>query len=1280
MSAPVPLPSRLRRGLRLLFLLALTGYFAFGALVLGLRYWVVPRMGEYRQEVAEAVGRGLGVPVEIGALEGSWAGLRPRLLIHDVVLRGPDGAPALQLAEVEAVMGWSSLLRLSPVFHRIELAGPRLLVERGADGSLRVAGLPVQAGGGGGFADWLLGQGAIVVRDAQLAWLDRQRGAPLLVLDHVNLRLENRGGDHRFGFQALPPARLAGRLDLRGSLQGRDPTRPEDWRGQLYARLEGADLGGWQAWLDSPVPLAGRGEFEAWLDVAQGLPTGLRANLALAEARVQFQPELPVLDLLALRGQLTLASDATHRLVEAKGLSLATRDGLVIPATDFRAEERLGQRAGGSFRASRLDLATLTRLASHLPLPEGVNQRLTAFDPAGAVEGVALDWTGPAAAPAEWRGKARFQGIGVHSWHSLPGVAGISGEVEGSDQEGRVRIDSRGVVMDLPAVFAEPRLALASLRAEGGWRRRGERMQLFVDKAEFDNQDASGQAVGNYLVAADGPGVIDLSARLTRADGAAVWRYMPLVVNRDTRNWLQRSIVGGTAHDARLRLKGDLRDFPFVGGKDGQFQVRARIANARLEYALGWPAIDAIDGELLFEGAMMKISADRGRIFGVGLSRVSAVLPDLEAPEEIMTITGRAAGPTADFLRFVSESPVAERIQHFTDDMGAEGSGALDLELVMPLRRMEDTTVKGDYRFSANRLRVVRSLPPITEAAGRVAFTASTLAVPEARGKLFGEPLTLSGKTRADGAVVFTAAGALGGNAARQSFGFPFLEHVSGLAPWRSEITVQGRTAAVRVDSSLQGLASSLPAPFNKSATTEWPLRVDLEFHDGTVADRVRVALAPLGSAEILGRSGAEGWRAERGAIALQVPLKLPERGVVLAAALPELDVDAWRRLWSTLGNGEGNGGGEEGGTPFPLASISLQAHRLVAFDEDFHEFSLRASADGDSWQGSLKSRETEGDFRWRGAGQGALTARLSRLAVGRDGKTEAATGAGAGVDDPPSRSLPALDVTIQQFTLGDKALGRLGLQAHNRDAIWHLDAVNLVSPEGALNAKGLWRQGRGERTELDFRVETEDAGHFLTRLGYADALRRGKGAVDGRLEWAGPPTRIDYPSLGGRLNLLVENGQFRKLEPGVGRLLGVLSLQSLPRRITLDFRDVFSEGFAFDRISGSIDVAGGVMRTKDLEIRGPAARVALSGSADVPRETQDLLVRVQPTLSESVAVGAAASLVNPVVGVAAYLAQKVLSDPIEKLFAFEYRVTGHWQDPKVEKLTGQPAAAQPVR
>jgi uncharacterized protein YhdP len=186
--------------------------------------------------------------------------------------------------------------------------------------------------------------------------------------------------------------------------------------------------------------------------------------------------------------------------------------------------------------------------------------------------------------------------------------------------------------------------------------------------------------------------------------------------------------------------------------------------------------------------------------------------------------------------------------------------------------------------------------------------------------------------------------------------------------------------------------------------------------------------------------------------------------------------------------------------------------------------------------------------------------------------------------------------------------------------------------------------------------------------------VRGGNAKIEGRLAWSGSPQEFDYPTLSGDFVLEAAKGQFVKLEPGIAKLLGILSLQALPRRITLDFRDVFSEGLAFDSIRAPVAVVRGVASTEALRIESPSARVLMSGDVDLARETQKLRVRVSPHVAEGVSI-AGALLGGPVAGIAAYLAQKILRDPLEQLISFEYQVTGAWSEPQVTR-TERPAAA----
>jgi len=206
-------------------------------------------------------------------------------------------------------------------------------------------------------------------------------------------------------------------------------------------------------------------------------------------------------------------------------------------------------------------------------------------------------------------------------------------------------------------------------------------------------------------------------------------------------------------------------------------------------------------------------------------------------------------------------------------------------------------------------------------------------------------------------------------------------------------------------------------------------------------------------------------------------------------------------------------------------------------------------------------------------------------------------------------------------------------------------------------------------RTQLNFKLDSSDVGSLLGRMGYPGTVRAGVAQLEGKLAWNGPPTDIDYATMNGDLKLDVSKGQFLKLDPGAaGKLLGLISLQNLPRRITLDFKDVFSEGFAFDSIAGKMAVQKGVMRTERLQIDGPSARVVMRGDVDLKRETQKLNVNVLPEVGDTAALGVA--IVNPVAGAATWLANKVFQNPLSSMFGYNYLISGTWDDPKVERLS----------
>jgi uncharacterized protein (TIGR02099 family) len=629
--------------------------------------------------------------------------------------------------------------------------------------------------------------------------------------------------------------------------------------------------------------------------------------------------------------------------------------------------------------------------------------------------------------------------------------------------------------------------------------------------------------------------------------------------------------------------------------------------------------------------------------------------------QELLQISGEAEGATADFLEFIARSPVSAMINDFTEGMRAQGRGRLGLKLTLPLREINKSRVSGTYQFINNQLVPEPGFPPLEQVNGRLDFTESGVRVPKATALFLGGPLSVTAGTQRDAAVSIQFQGRINADAARRAGGVEWIRHMRGATDWRGSLTMRNKRVDVVVDSTLQGLAVNLPAPFTKTAAEAVPLRVERRY-TGPQQERVTVTAGSLVSALLYRRGEGKDARIERGTVRFGAgqPAEPERPGIAVSGVIKRLDFSEWLALSGESG---------QGGTP-NLSAIDLQIGEMRVFERRFAEIALKAVPQAGALQINVSARDFEGTLAWRGQDKSQLTARLRRLNLPAADPQGAAPAAAAAAPAPGSRApeLPALDVTVDELQIAGRTLGRLGLVARPQQRDWRIERLVLITPESQLTVDGIWQSWLTQpRVQVNVRFEVNDIGRLLTRWGYPEGVRRGTAKIEGNLAWSGSPQSLDYPSLTGNFVLDAAKGQFLKLEPGIGKLLGILSLQSLPRRITLDFRDIFSEGLAFDEIVGAIKVVKGVASTDNLRITGPAARIIMIGQVDLARETQVLRVKVNPQLSDTMSV-AGALIGGPVAGVAAFIAQKLLKDPLDQIAAYEYDVTGTWSDPVVAK------------
>ncbi len=753
--------------------------------------------------------------------------------------------------------------------------------------------------------------------------------------------------------------------------------------------------------------------------------------------------------------------------------------------------------------------------------------------------------------------------------------------------------------------------------------------------------------------------------------------------------------------------------------------------------AAAWPALTNLNGELVFDRASLQVNGASGRVAGLPglqLVKADARIPDLMHSATVQ-VTAELKGPLSDALGFVNNSPLGGLTDRALARTVASGSADYTFELSLPLADMERTKVQGTVRVPGNDVQFTPDTPLLGRLKGLVSFSESGFAISGGQARLLGGEVRLEGGTRAaasagarpaagaqdfpDAAVVIRAQGSLTAEGLRQAKELGLAArlgaHASGSTAYTASLGFRKGMTEISVASNLQGMALSLPAPLTKSADSSLPLRFEntaVRVAPGAgpaMQDQLSLSVGRLASVLYLRDiSGAEP-RVLRGAMGIGLEAgesaPLPDSGVAANINLARVDIDAWEKVLEASGDpSPATAAAPSRLTPasavlsYLPTSMAIRAKELLVEGRTLHNVVLGGTRDGLTWRANIDATELNGYVEFRqpgGAGSGRLYGRLSRLSLGQGTASEVE----AILDEQPA-GIPALDIVVEDLELRGKKLGRVEVEAINRGAgtvareggvrEWRLNKLNIIMPEATLTASGNWvavnaqqaaaaTRGRApverRRTVMNFRLDIDDSGELLRRFGMADVIRRGKGRLEGQIAWMGSPLSLDYPSLNGQFNVNVASGQFLKADPGIAKLLGVLSLQALPRRLTLDFRDVFSEGFSFDFIRGDVSINQGLAFTNNLQMKGVNAAVLMEGSADIAKETQNLAVVVVPEINAGTA-SLIATVINPAIGIGTFLAQYFLRRPLTQAATQEFQIDGTWANPKITKIERKPPAA----
>ncbi|MGE4335817.1 MAG: YhdP family protein [Pigmentiphaga sp.] len=1211
-------------------------YFVLAAIILGLRYVVLPNIDDYRGQIEARISAALGAPVSIGRIEADWHRLNPQLTLLETSIRAGHGGTALELPRVAARLSWATLLTGRPELLQLSIERPYLSLRRDARGMVHVAGFPLLAfttpkprgkpdrgkdsegqqpawaAADHPVARWLLAQPDIRIMDARIDWRDETGELPAFHVPDVDLQLQARRlGTSRF-VVAVPETFQGGRqwlmqAEWQRSLleQGERGLEWGNWHGRVFVSAEKVDLPRLRPWLGDFMPdqLAGVAAGRAWFDFHHGRWREWLGDVAVRNARGRIEADGEALAFSAANVRLARDEDGG---LQARGFlqdALLYLPGVfeapVAPIHELRgtvmrdAESRwrwsdVIVRAGEDGHR-----ASLVSSGSWQPQP---GLAWGAIDLTGRIEhadaGAVARWM-PLEVDADVRDWLR---LGLRAGEIAGAEVRLAGDLRGFPYAGpdrdrgefRLEGDVRGVAIDLEP-DGEPRWPLLS----------GLQARLTIDRDHLGADIAGGEIrVGQNSAIQIGPTRLDIpdmesEARVevvaaTQGDAESYLAYLrqsPLA--KQTGSLGEARIEGSLAVPLRVQVRLN----------DGATTVEGRVlADGNTVLLPGWVApVTSMRGEVLFTESQVEFSGLRGQWLGGELRVSGSGGADGAAEAEFQGRLSIAA------LRELWPSPAWDRMQG-----------------MLPYR--------GSWRVRRNG---GESLTMSSDLAG----LALDFPAPLHKAANQAWPVRAQWERARD---------ASGGR-------------------WRVTAADRWQLLAAWPQDSEPGslpprLAFGMPAPLDLPAQG-WHLRFAT---DDVNLDEWRNVLADL--AEPAPAVSTSARRALAG--------PAPHRAVGLAS-LP----------WA--------------GLPLPL-KIDIQARRLTALDQLWEPMKLTFEITrNDVLRLRFDADAVSGWIGWRprsAAGPARLEMNFDRLLLPRREQPADQVGlqpvtarAVAGSDDPvapwadPAR-WPFVDVNVTDLRWGDIALGALRFSAspgQTSSAGWQIDSLALDNPDIALRGKGSWRtQASRPRTALTFNGTIRDAGGLLARLGLADVVAGGEGEVEASVAWPGMPWAFAVPALEADLELSLDDGRFLPVSSAAGRLLATLSLQALARAATFQGNALFESGFAWDTLRASARVADGNLELRGFDMRGPSAAALLSGRADLMNETQDLKALVLPRIDASAAALLAGIAINPIVGLGAFLGQWLLREPLAQVLSLEYGITGSWADPQVTRLNPASSAA----
>ncbi len=1198
----------------------------------------LPDVHSYRSYVEQQLAKVIERPVKIGDMDAFMSGVTPVIVFHDVKLMSKkNDREILEISKIKIGFSlWRSIkeAKITPSIYTID--GVELAITRKKDGKILVQDVDV-ADIGGAFSDqessnnelseWLFNRSSLVIQNSSIIWHDKKRLTEPAHFKNVTLKLKNNRNRHQFNGEFIlsqqdksKPKKLELALDVYG-----DMLDPVKWVGKFYAKGKNINASEWgfKPVIMDVIVEQGQLDFELWGDWVAGELNQISADVTANDVVLKRLKTNASANVKLLGGLITWNKDLDDWDLSIEKLRFISDKG-EWPETEVKiarkyVAETKTETIETDIKYFRVeDIRDLLLKSGYID--DAVFKYLNNASPSGEVQNIHYHLVTQENEVKEYSISAKVNNLSLNSIENIPGLRGVSGEFFSNKESGLLKINTKSAELSYTDILLKP-VHIDNLTGNIEWVRNKAGWIFSSEKIKASNTDVSGEISFNLNISDHGTSpYIELQAKIDRANANAVFKYLPrAIMTGDFKDWMESAFLAGEIDNGEIILHGRLDEFPYANYQ-GVFKGYFAAKGVEINYKPGWPNLRRGEADVVFTGQGIELNVKHIELLSSYANNFKVSVDDYLQP--LLKAKAQIKSNLDDIAQYSSTTFLKEA-RDFVKSSKFSGKINVDMLLDIPLsdevEKLYPLNIKAkafllgvDVSRSNNKLYA-------KNISGEIDLTRNSATASGIKANIMGGQSVVDVFTRHEfggNPIRLVMQGNIDIGKTMRRFEIPGYDKVTGRTDWQGVFTLQHKQDGVvknpflQLTTNMKNIAINLPTPMNKPAKKVVPTYMTIE---NISTDTMLLHLV----------------YGEAMSYAMDIDLS-----------------DTSARL-------------RRGEFRFKTKRATIPDNEILLLTGSLWDFSM-----GD-WLDALEPTSKDNKDSFLGVPV-KVDMDILHLLKAKNQKPREPS-------DP--RKLPVFEGEVGQLEYDTFQYGKAYFKTSRKKDGLSLDKFTITSPHVDVEGQAYWHyRPNKQSTDVTMTLTSDNFGELLTSLGFNSIIENGKANFSGDFNWNGGFGDFDWGILNGVVTMDITNGVFTKVDPGAGRMLGLLSIESLPGMIFSG--DAFKSGFNFDRIVGNYNISDGNAVTDDVSITGPAAYVLVTGRTGIVVRDFDHYVTVVPNVSGTLPLTSGA-IFGPQVGAVVYFFKKLFGAGIDESSKRIYHLTGSWTNPEIQRIDkneGKPA------